>query len=105
MSEVIIERGRGVSEYADGALRISVMPNLRPGHHIRDTLLIPIRRPEITVIYGERETAGPACQAGELPATDERISYARGSGCKMPAVAEWKFDNPVGVDLMGEVEI
>src|SRR5579864_4274660 len=63
MSKVVIEGVRGVGEHADSSLCISVMSKLWPCHHVCDTLLIPVRRPEVTVIHRERETAGPASQA------------------------------------------
>src|ERR1700731_937384 len=57
-----VSEGRGrIGEDADcPGDRIPMMPNLRPGGHPSDPLLGPIGWPEVAVIHGEREAAGPA---------------------------------------------
>src|SRR6267154_677949 len=68
MSEVA-ERCCRIAKHANvTADRVFKMTDLRPGHHVRDTLLIPVRRPEVAVINCEWEAAGPSSEAGKLPA-------------------------------------
>ena len=76
MDEVVVERGRRVSENADGPIGLPESTRFRPGSHSCDTLLVPVCGPEIAIIYSEGEAAGPAGQAGELPAADESIGNA-----------------------------
>src|SRR5579864_4048094 len=103
---VVAEGRQGISKdtYVT-ANRIAKMADFWPRDHVGDALLVPISRPEVSVVDRERETARPARQAGKLPASNERISDVRNVSCEMAAVAEWKLDNPIGVDLMREVEV
>src|ERR1700687_2667996 len=81
------------------------MSRLRPRHHLGDTLLVPIRGPEVTVVDGERETAGPASQTGKLPAADEGVQQGPGVAREIAALAKGQLGDPVGVELMGGIEI
>src|SRR5579864_2649454 len=73
-----IGKGRGrIGENADGAIRLSEMSGARPRDQLGDALLVPVGGPEVAVIYSEGEAAGPASQAGKLPASDQRFGGAR----------------------------
>src|ERR1700694_2338770 len=105
MDEVVVERGRRVGENTDGAVGLLESTGLRPGGHPRDPLLVPVRGPEITVIHGKGKAAGPAGQAGELPAADESIGNATGVASDGLSGAERQLSNPVGIDLVGCIEV
>src|SRR6266568_9282418 len=59
--------GEGANRTGNG---ITVMSHLRTRDHLSDALLVPVGRPEVTVVHSEREAAGPTGYTGKLPATD-----------------------------------
>src|SRR5262249_55756425 len=99
------ERGGRVGEHADRAIWLSEMAGPWPGNHLSDTLLVPVRGPEIAVIDGEGEPAGPAGQAGKLPASYESVGKTGSVAREVFAPAERQLRYPVGIDLMGGVEV
>src|SRR5713226_6556438 len=99
------ERSGRVGEHADRTIWLFEMAGPRPGDQLSDTLLVPVSGPEITVIHGEGEAAGPAGQARKLPAPNERIQRRASVALEVPSLAERQLGNPVGVDLMGGVEV
>src|SRR5713226_4489872 len=105
MNEVVIERVGWVGENTDRTIWLFEMAGPRPGDHLSDTLLIPVRGPEVTVIHGEGEAAGPAGQARKLPAPNKGIQRRASVALEVPSLAERQLGNPVGVDLMGCVEV
>src|SRR3989442_15983335 len=102
----VVESRRRIGENADGTgVRIPVMPDLGSGDHLTDTLLAPVRRPEVAVIKGEGESTRPPSQARKLPTSDQSIANAVGVAGEVLALAERQLGNPVEIDLVGGVEI
>src|SRR6266852_3206164 len=102
----VVESRHWIGENADGTrVRIPVMPDLRPGDNLTDTLFVPVCRPEVTVIHGEGETAGPPSQARKLPTSDQSIGNACGVAGEVLSLAERQLGNPVEVDLVRGIEI
>src|SRR6266852_2195457 len=101
-----IGKGRArVRKNADGAVRLSEVSGLRPGDHLRDPLLVPVCGPEIAVIHGKGEPAGPAGQTRKLPASDDGIGKCAGTACEVLALTERQGEQPIGIDLVGSIEI
>src|SRR5260370_6942380 len=102
----VVESRRWIGENADGTrARIPVMPDLGSGDHLTDTLLVPGCRPEVTVIHGEGEAAGPPSQTRKLPTSDQGIGNAGGVAGEVLALAERQLGNPVHPDLVRPVQI
>src|SRR5579864_2570607 len=108
--------GEGMREVAEGrqgiskgtyvaANRIAKMSDLWPRDHVGDALLVPVCRPEVSIVDSERETARPAGQAGELPAANQSVRQVRGITCEVSAGPERKLHNPVGIDLVSKIEV
>src|SRR6266446_6515178 len=94
-----------IGENAHGSIDgIPVMPDLGFGDHLTDTLLIPVGRPEVTVIHSKGEAAGPPGHARKLPASDQSISNAGGVSEAL-SVSKWQRSDPVQVDLVSGIEI
>src|SRR4029077_6015394 len=68
-------------------------------------LFVPVRSPELAIIYSEGEARGPAGQTGKLPSPHNRVHKTAAVVAEMPALAERQLSNPVGVDLVCGVEI
>ena len=67
---------------------------------------MPIGRPETqSRTDGERETAGPAEEAGQLPAAEERIGHRVHSAAVLFAAAKGQFIHPVGVYLVSGIKV
>src|SRR5260370_12781159 len=96
---------RRIGENADRTLGIPVMPELGPSDHLRDALLVPVCGPEVAVIHGEGEAAGPASQAGKLPTCDQSIGNAGGVASEALAFSERQLANPVASDLVSRVKL
>src|SRR5262249_20023538 len=60
MNVVVSERGGRIREDADRAIRLTKMTRSRLDNHLGDALLIPVRWPEVAIVYGEGEAAGEA---------------------------------------------
>src|SRR4029077_14630865 len=76
---------------------IPVMPDLRSGDHLTDTLLVPVCSPVVTVIHRKREPAGPAGHARKLPASDHCFRNPSGTAREARALSKRKWGNPVQV--------
>src|SRR5712691_1364032 len=100
------EGGHRIGENAHGTVaRIPMTPNLGSGDHLTDTLLVPVCRPEVTVIHREREAAGPPRHARKLPASDQSLGNPGGTAGEACALSKWQRGNPVHVDLVSGIEI
>src|SRR5262249_50138021 len=56
-------------------------------------------------IHAEREAAGPAVDAADLPAANRRIGEAIPSRAPLAAMPKGHVINPIGVDLVASVEV
>src|SRR6266851_1228034 len=102
----VVESGYRIGENAHGTVDgIPVMPDLGFGDHLTDTLLVPVCRPEVTVIHRKREAAGPPRHARKLPASDQSLGNPRGAAGEACALSKWQRGNPVHVDLVSGIEI
>src|SRR5579864_8104034 len=96
---VVAEGRQGISKRTYvAANRIAKMSDLWPRDHVGDALLVPVCRPEVSIVDGERETARPAGQSRKLPASNESVGQVGGITREMPAGPERKLHNPVGID-------
>src|SRR5229473_6736571 len=101
----VAESGYRIGENAHGTVGgIPVMADLGFGDHLTDTLLVPVCRPEVTVIHRKREAAGPPGHTRKLPASDQSISNAGGVSEAL-SVSKWQRSDPVQVDLVSGIEI
>ena len=104
MDEVVLESIRGVGENTDGRPAAGDDARLWPRDHLSDTLLVPIRRPKVTVIDGEGkplvQRARPeSCQPPIKASSRVRRCPQNSGPCQR------QLGNPVGVELVGGVEI
>ena len=100
------ECGGRITENADRTgNRIPVMSELRAGGHLGYALLVPVGRPEVAIVYGEREAAGPAGHARHFPTADDGVGEGAGAAGEAPAFAEGELGDPVGVELVGSIKI
>src|SRR5262249_30893530 len=73
--------------------------------HLSDGGQEPVRRPALATIHAEGESAGPAGQAGKLPAADERVQHAARATRDGAPSANRQIGNPVHVELVGKIEV
>src|SRR5580692_4729377 len=94
----------GIGERVHRAVALE-RPSFRSGRHLPDRRQEPVRGPALPSINTERKSAGPACDSGKLPVSDESVRNTAGIACEGASFAKRKFGDPVEVELMSEIEV
>src|ERR1700674_239826 len=98
-------RSRGVRKQIHGAVRILKHAGIRRTCANGLAAELPIRRPSGPVEKIDRESAGPASKARQLPPSKDSLREAVGVLADELSLAKRKLYDPVGIDLVWRVEV